>query len=137
MSLESIPVSPSLLDVGLFVVIAVFLLGGIKHVIAIIDYFKQKPPAHEQYVKIQTCKELREASRENTEKTQDELQSEIKNIRDGDSEGRSKIHRDVRRVEERLARVEGQNEIFNQRQVAMDGKLDSLPERILKILNRD
>lgn len=106
--------SPTLVDVGVFVIIAVFLLGGIRQILAIIEYFKAKPPVHEQFVKISQCKLDRSAAKEGLDKRLDAIDDGLDTLEGEDRKGRSGIHHDVRDVEKRVAALEAQSEGMNQ-----------------------
>jgi len=104
----------------------VFLLGLFKLVMDIIEKFKTKPAAHEQFVKIPTCKEHREACAAALEKRLEKIDGELSTIDQGDRRGRSDIHRDVRKLEERLGKTEAYVEVMNQRQISQGGILDNI-----------
>ena len=111
-------INPTLIDVGMFVVISVFVLGGVKQTLGIINYFKPDPPLHDQFVKTIQCKDLRTMI--------EQKQSELDDGLNDDRRGRSVIHHDVRRVEGRVAKVEGLLETYNQRQISQGSVLEKI-----------
>jgi hypothetical protein len=130
------PTNPTLYDIGLFVAIAFFLLAGIKQILGIIDHFRAKPPAHEQFVKIPQCQELRINAKATLDHRLDAIDDHLENLDTGDRKGRSDIHRDVRKVEERVSKVEGQIELFGQRQVSQGNILDRILSELGEVKGR-
>lgn len=126
-------INPTLFDIGLFVVIAAFLLGAVNQVLKIVDHFRAKPPAHEQYVKLDSCKEIRAGCKTALDHRLDNIEEGLKGIDTGDREGRSHIHRDVRKLEDRISKTEGYVETMNQRQISQGGILDNILEKLGKV----
>lgn len=110
------------LYVGLFVIIGVFLLGGVHTILRIIDYFRAKPPAHEKFATIPALGECRARCDDELEK----VRKDLKEYRKDDAEGRSKIHHDVRRIEQITASQETSITLMNQTMCRMETKLDKV-----------
>lgn len=124
------------MQVGLFVMIFVFLLGGVNQVLKIIDHFRAKPPNHEQFVKIEHCREARATANTGLNQRLSNIEADVASIDQGDRRGRSDIHRDVRRVEERVSKLEGQIELFGQRQISQGGILDKILHELGELKGR-
>lgn len=114
------PAMDAALQVGVFVIIGVFILGGALTVLKIIDHFRAKPPNHEKFATIPALSDCRARCDEELEK----VRSDLKEYRKNDAEGRSKIHRDVRRIEQATAAQEASIGMINQTVCRMETKLD-------------
>lgn len=108
--------------VGIFVMIGVFLLGGFVLILKIIDHFRAKPPNHEKFATISTVANCR--ARCDTE--MERVRSDLKEYRKDDAKGRSKIHRDVRSIEQTTAAQESSIQMINQTVCRMETKLDKV-----------
>ena len=129
-------VNPTLFQIGVFVVIAVFLIGGINQILKIVDHFKMTPPAGDQFVKIPQCQEFRQLGKAGIDKQLDDVSAKLSDIDKDDRKGRSAIHRDVRNLEDRISKTEGYVETMNQRQIAQGGVLDKILSELGEVKGR-
>ena len=113
-----------------------FLLAGFNTILKIINHFKAKPPVHEQYVNKEHCKEVRQSCSETINRRLTGIEAELGELDKGDRKGRSDIHRDVRALEDRVAKLEGYSETMNQRQISQGGVLDKILHELGEVKGR-
>lgn len=114
------------LKIGVFLVVLAFFLGLLRNILSIIVQMRSKTPLHLEYVERRRYERETEECRAQLSRRMEELEQELQRRAVDGQSGRLAIHRDVRKMEERVSALEAYSETMNQRQIQQSGLLNQI-----------